>query len=95
MPTVKLSSMPYAKANVLRFNSGAAELVSYNTTAAILDADGWLVITCLCSATTRRHVGAFMKEYCNSDYQMAKALYKDDLTMNIYTGEVRDLRGEW
>ena len=82
-----LKSMPYAQATVIVENNEIV-LRSYQTDVIIVTADGWLVCTGTYSATTRRHIGAFMREYGYGDYYLAKMLYKDGLKMNIYTGEV-------
>ena len=82
-----LSTMPYAQAKV-HITEHTIYLVSYTTTVAYIDPEGWLVINGLYSATTRKHIGAFMREYGYGDYQLAKMLYKDGLKMNIYTGDV-------
>ncbi len=84
----KLSAMPYAQAKV-RMLSGCYhnELISYQTTVAAIRG-GWLYIYGLYSATTRRHIGAYVKEYADIDYQLAKKLYNDGMKYNIYTGEV-------
>ena len=87
----KLSAMPYAQAHVrvtLAGGYGAATLVSYTTTVAVLDTEGWLEICGLYSATTRRHISAFVKEYCGIDYQTAKHIYEQGVRLNIYTGEI-------
>ena len=82
-----LKSMPYAQAKVIIENNEIV-LRSYQTDVIIVTADGWLVCTGTYSATTRRHISAFMREYGYGDYQLAKMLYKDGMKMNIYTGEV-------
>ena len=82
-----LKSMPYAQAKVIIENNEIV-LRSYQTDVIIVTADGWLVCTGTYSATTRRHIGAFMREYGYGDYYLAKMLYKDGLKMNIHTGEV-------
>ena len=87
----KLSAMPYAQAHVRTTISGgygSATLVSYTTPVAALDTEGWLQIFGLYSATTRRHISAFVKEYCGIDYQTAKHIYEKGQKLNIYTGEV-------
>jgi hypothetical protein len=43
--------------------------------------------------TTRKHIGAFMREYCGSTYQVAKQLYEDGYMLNIDTGEVVEIDG--
>ena len=86
MLKTNLKSMPYAQATVIITDE--IVLRSYQTDVIIVTADGWLVCTGTYSATTRRHIGAFMKEYGYGDYQLAKMLYKDGMKMNIHTGEI-------
>lgn len=86
--TTKLSAMPYAQAKVLHYEDGTIQLMSYATVVANIEPDGWLTIYGLYSQTTRKHIGAFMREYTGTDYQTAKQLYNDGYHMNIYTGEV-------
>lgn len=87
MRTKKLAKMPYAQARVLVDGFGNATLISYATTVATLIEDR-LHIFGLYSATTRRHIGAFVKEYCGIDYQTAKWLYETRHDLDIKTGEV-------
>lgn len=61
-------------------------LVSY-TTPVITVSDGWLHVNGLYSATTRKHIGWFMREF-GFTYQLAKQLFEDNMNFNIYTGEV-------
>lgn len=84
----KLAKMPYAQAKVLVMDNGNTVLRSYYTGVATLTAEGWLAIHGLYSATTRKHIGAFVQEYANISYQTAKDLYQKKLKYNIYTGEV-------
>ena len=86
--TRTLSAMPYAQAKVLIMDNGNIILRSYYTDVILLQADGWLSVTGLYSATTRKHIGAFMKEYAHANYQLAKQLCNDGMRFNIYTGEV-------
>ena len=90
MEIKKLKSIPYGNACVEIINDNTFYLWSYRTLVAKVE-KSWLTINGLYSATTRRHIGAFMKEYCNSDYQMAKKLYQDGYMLNIDTGEVDDI----
>lgn len=83
-----LSAMPYAQAKVIIMDNGNIILRSYYTDAAMIRSDGWLAINGLYSMTTRKHIGAFVKEYANISYQLAKQLYNDKMRYNIYTGEV-------
>lgn len=86
--TTKLSAMPHAQAIVIKMDNGNIILRSYCTDVALIQADGWLSINGLYSMTTRKHIGAFVKEYANISYQLAKKLFEDKLVYNIYTGEV-------
>ena len=86
--TSNLSAMPYAQAKVLRFEDGTIQLMSYATIVATIDKEGWLTIHGLYSQTTRRHIGAFMKEYTGCDYSVARQIFHDGYSMNIHTGEV-------
>jgi hypothetical protein len=83
-----LSAMPYAQAKILRFEDGTVQLMSYATVVATVDRDGWLEIHGLYSMTTRKHIGAFMREVVHMDFATAKQLYNDGYRMNIHTGEV-------
>jgi hypothetical protein len=84
----KLSAMPYAQAKVRVYDDGTVVLQSYKTDVITITPSGWLVVNGLYSATTRRHIGAFMREYANATYQTAKLIYCDNYRYNIRTGEV-------
>ena len=87
----KLSAMPYAQAFVEYIDDENVYLWSYNTLVAEIT-NGWLQINGLYSATTRRHIGAFMREYVHGGtYQLAKQLYYDGKSLDITTGEVADI----
>jgi hypothetical protein len=85
---VKLSAMPYAQAFVYRNAEYATVLRSYQTDVAYIDSYGWLVVNGLYSMTTRKHIGAFVKEYAKISFQLAKKFYEDGMKYNIFTGEV-------
>lgn len=87
----KLNKMPHAQAKVLIMDNGNIILRSYYTDVAMIRYDGWLTINGLYSATTRRHIGAFVKEYANISYQLAKDLCIKKMAYNIYTGEVVEI----
>lgn len=84
----KLSAMPYAQAHVEIDDDGTITLVSYVTPVCSLTTDGWFSINGLYSATTRKHIGAFMKEYTAFDYFTAKSCYFGNYDMNLFTGEI-------
>ena len=83
----KLKEIPYGQCFVEKANDNTFYLWSYRTLVAKVE-DSWLTINGLYSMTTRKHIGAFMREYCKSNYQMAKQLYTDGYMLNIDTGEV-------
>ena len=87
----KLKQMPYAQAHVTIYDDNTTTLRSYTTVVATLTKDKWLTIHGLYSMTTRKHIGAFMKEYCNSNYAIAKDCYVHNYMLNIETGEIRFL----
>lgn len=87
----KLNAMPCAQAKVIIMDNGNIILRSYYTDVAMIRSDGWLTINGLYSATTRKHIGAFVKEYANITYQLAKDLYFKKMAYNIYTGEVIEI----
>ena len=82
----KLTNHPYAQCEIITTENTIA-CKSYQTIVATIE-NGWLRVYGLYSATTRRHIGAFVKEYANLTYQTAKQLYEDDFKYNIYTGEI-------
>lgn len=88
MTTRKFNDHRSAQAWICEMDNGDKALVSYNTTVATI-VNGWLLIGGLYSATTRKHIGWFMREL-GLTYQTAKQLYEDHMVMNIYTGEVRE-----
>lgn len=87
----KLTFMPYAQATVIIDNKNNITLRSYFTDVVYLDNEGFLTVTGLYSMTTRKHIGAFMKEYTPNDFSMAKRCYEGKFKYNIYTGEIVDL----
>ena len=87
----KLTFMPYAQATVIIDDNNNITLRSYNTDVAQLDNEGFLTINGLYSMTTRKHIGAFMKEYTSFDFLQAKKCYEGKYKFNIYTGEIVDL----
>lgn len=88
MITTVLTAMPCAQAIIRKYDDGTIVLISYSTPVAHIEADGRLYIRGLYSATTRKHIGAFVREYANIDHQTAKRIYEDGYGYNIYTGEV-------
>jgi hypothetical protein len=83
-----------AQAQVLHINR-VRVLISYTTTVALLNSDGWLEITGLYSNTTRRHIRWFLNEYCKNDlgipptFETIKLCVRDHMRLNIYTGVVK------
>lgn len=88
MEKKKLKYCPYGQAYVTVDENGAISLVSYRTTVIVIDPMGWLTCSGTYSATTRKHIGAFMKEYTNMNYYTAKDAYLNNSAINIYTGEI-------
>lgn len=85
----RLANAPYAQAGVRIDVHGSVELWSYNTKVIVIDPHGWLTCTGTYSATTRKHIGFFVAEYAPMlRYKDVKLCYEENVTMNIYTGEV-------
>lgn len=104
----RLAAMPYAQAGVIDhidhidYTSSwrgtyqrrpGHTLMSYSTVAATLTDTGILTVDCLCSASTRRHVSAFLSEYAPGiSYQDAKAAHLGGYAIDIHTGDHIDLK---
>ena len=88
---MKLKNHPYANCSVCVYNDGSIVFTSYNTDVIYIDEDGWLYVTGLYSATTRKQIGWFLNEYVPAfSYQDIKMLYNEGLLWNIYTGELKN-----
>ena len=83
-----LSAMPYAQAHIRIGDDGTVYLFSYATLVAEISPDGWLRVNGLYSQTTRRHIGAFVREYAKCEYSVARFIYENGMACNIHTGEV-------
>lgn len=87
----RLEYCPNGSAGVDTYD-GYTHLISYTTRVISIDAEGWLECTGTYSATTRKHIGAFLKEYApNLCYQDVKAACNGNYEININTGEIRPL----
>lgn len=85
-----LEKMPYANAKVYVGEEGNIALQSYNTVVAVIDPEGWLTVNGTYSATTRKHISAFMHEYGKGyNYYDAKSAYLNSYELNLNTGEMR------
>jgi len=100
MTLKKLTAMPYAQAHVEIMDNGDIYLFSYVTMVCELTSDGWLTCTGTYSQTTRKHIGAFMREYVEwpngerGDYYTAKHCYENGYRLNINTGEIEFINEE-
>ena len=89
----KLSTMPYAQAHVELMPDGSKELFSYMTRVVSVDAEGFVTVYGTYSATTRKHISAFAKEYLAPlDYYNIKDAYEGEYKINYLTGEVVDYK---
>lgn len=80
----KLTDHPYYQCHVEIDSVGGIHFISYKTEAITISPVGWLTCYGLYSATTRKQIGWFMREYYD-----AKRCYCDDMQINIHTGEIR------
>lgn len=83
MIVAKLSAMPYAQAQVNHYFR-RTDLISYDTRVAYIVGD-ILVVQGLYSQTTRKHIGAFVREFAGCDYATAKECYEREMGYNIKT----------
>lgn len=74
MMTCKLTEHKCAQCHVNCFNDFTVQLVSYVTPVVEIDEYGYIhaLPKFNCSATTRNHVGWFLKEYTNINYESLK-----------------------
>lgn len=93
---MKLKNHPYAQCSVRILTDGSVVFTSYNTDVIYIDKDGWLYVSGLYSATTRKQIGYFLKEYAPAlSYYDIKNLYftscylNVNCVLNIYTREVK------
>ena len=71
------------------FNENGIHLISYTTLVCSIDNDEFLSCTGTYSATTRKHISAFLKEFAPMlSYSDAKWCYENDSVINVNTGEV-------
>lgn len=83
--TTKLTAMPTAQARIT-ISDTHITLISYETPTVIIDrAASTLTVTGLYSATTRKHISAFMREYLRgiADYYTAKEIAGRPLKFDI------------
>lgn len=85
MMTSKLRAMPYAQAHI-KHEPNRIVLVSYVTEVAAI-IGGVLVVRGLYSATTRKHISAFVREYCDCEYAVAKKCCAEKLGYDIVLKE--------
>lgn len=100
MTIKKLEKMPYAQAHIEIDKAGNISLFSYLTKVAEITADHWFTIYGLYSATTRKHISAFIWEYIRwpngerGTYQEFRKLYDDGYRINLETGEIQEIESE-
>ena len=89
---MKLKNHPYAQCSVRELIDGSVVFTSYNTDVIYIDKDGWLYVSGLYSATTRKQISWFLVEYVPQlNYYDIKRLYYSKLMINIYTGKFKRL----
>ena len=87
---MKLKNHPYAQCSVRELIDGSVVFTSYKTDVIYIDKDGWLYVSGLYSATTKKQIGYFLKEYVPFlSFQDIKSLYCSNRLLNIHTGETK------
>ena len=85
----RLDRMPSAQAGI-KWIDGGCMLISYETIVCEI-VDDWLHCYGIFSQTTRKHIGAFLREVApGMSYYDAKMCYEDDVEINVKTREMRD-----
>ena len=85
---MKLKNHPYAQCSVRVQTDGSVVFTSYNTDVIYIDKDGWLLVSGLYSATTRKQIDNWLKQYEPTlSYQYIKSLQCNERFLNIYTAE--------
>lgn len=79
-----LKAIPYGNAKVIHYSNGAIRLVSYTTPVVDISAEGLMYVHGLFSATTRKHISAFMREFTKYDYYTAKKCYEKNRIMPVW-----------
>ena len=93
MKIKKLTQIPYGQCHVEIVDKNNVVLFSHYTLVAKIE-NGWFsILNGLYSMTTKKHIGAFAKEYANIPYKVVKQLHEDKMMLNINTGEVVEKRG--
>lgn len=83
-----LKYCPYGSTGVNVYSDGTITLVSYTTRVIEIDHEGWMTCTGTYSATTRKHIGAFLKEYAPAlCYADVKSIAGTEHKINIWTNE--------
>lgn len=83
-----LAFCPHGSCGIVQ-NENGTHLISYTTLVCSIDKMGFLSCTGTYSATTRKHIGAFLKEYAPKlSYYDVKKAYEDRYAINIFTGEI-------
>ena len=85
----KLKAMPYAQAHIEIYDDTAYLFSYYTLVATVREKDGekWIKCYGLYSATTRKHISAFAKEY-GLTYQDFKLSAGEPYEVNTSTGEI-------
>lgn len=91
----RLKYCPYGSCGVEKIDD-TIFLISYTTTVCgvTTDEDGnrWIWCNGTYSNTTRKHIGAFSKEFTpTASYYDYKRCYENDMTLCIDTGECRPI----
>ena len=89
----RLAYCPHGSCGACFAPDGSILLISYTTKVIEIFPEGWTICTGTYSATTRKHIGAFLKEYAPGiNYYNMKTIAGKDIAFNIYTGEIKPIK---
>lgn len=90
MTTKCLANHPYSQCHVNEYEDGTIEFVSYATKVVIIRPDEYMYAlpAFSCSATTRKQVGWFLREYAPSvSYSFLKEHERHGWAVHRYNGD--------
>lgn len=90
----RLQRCPYGSCGIVQIDPNIIAMISYTTKVIEFNTKtGWVICTGTYSATTRKHIGAFCKEYlpASCGYYQMKHIAEKGLAYNVFTGELMDI----
>jgi len=86
----KLSNHKYSQCHINRFDDGTVQFVSYTTPVVEIRPNGYVYALPYFnySATTRKQVGWFLREYTDLSYQYLKSCSHGGFAVHAHYGDI-------